>query len=163
MRTEVDWAAYYRAVKNGYDGKFRPNVYDFVVTVEEKPVKQIDFSKPLQIVGTPERSPVTVVQEGMTLVRVENDAARASGRTWLAVVDENGKTFGAFEPHCAGQGVKFENVPEEPKGYLVVYWNPGEGEWMIDGDQLMTKARAENQAYRINRPALKSIAVKVPA
>lgn len=64
--------------------------------------------------------------------------------------------------------VTIENVPEEPKDHLVVYWNHWNhrGEWAIDHRQLMTKARAEYQAYVVNRPfswrAMKSIVVKVP-
>lgn len=147
MRTDNHWV----------DG-FR---YFMMATEEkEKRVKQIDFSKPIVSPTHEDVKPVRVIQEGLTLVEVED----GFGVKGLYAIDEKGNAhlWQALDKAHWGTGVKFENKPEEPKDHLVVYWNPGYEKWMIDRQGLMTVTRAAEQAYKINRPALKSVVVKVP-
>ena len=100
-------------IKNHWEEAAR---YLLMMREEEKRVKQIDFSKPLQT--DQHKHFVRVVQEGMTLVEV-TDSFGADG---VYAIDEYGKVQSWQTPNHKnfGQGVKFENKPEEPKDTIVL-------------------------------------------
>lgn len=121
---------------------------------EEKQVKQIDFSKPIEN-KTHEGSKVTVLQEGLTLIKSDGP----NGVDFYAI-DETGKSHLSNQSLHYGSMVRFENVPEEPKDHLQLWFHSGVG-WELD-EGLFTKAEAEawvNERVHYQ----KRQAVKVPA
>lgn len=125
--------------------------YDEVFNNEGEKVKNIDFAKPIR--GSFTKEEMTVVQEGLTVVRY------ADGRGQYMVIDEKGHILGGFK-NLFNAGPRVENVPEEPKDHILLF-KSFTGEWEIyaDGDGktiYYTKAQAE--MYAANR----TFFVKVP-
>ena len=126
---------------------------------EESRMKQIDFAKPLR--GAADKKPVTVVQEGLTLVRHS---------VWHSLVDEQGRTHAIMmdEDNCVrlpGSNSGIENVPEPKSDHLHLYRREGE-EWRIDfgSGQLFTKEQAEanSRVWARHSGAKNTVVVKVP-
>lgn len=128
-----------------------------LIYLEEKPMKQIDFSKPLRTDGN--KYPARVIQEGLTLVEYTSPI----GGLMRATVDEMGGVY-ALQEHC-GKGVfvfQIENVPEEPRDHLVM-WKSENGSWGIDSNTIYTKARAEYVVKTWHGMGYPSFLVKVPS
>jgi len=128
------------------------------IYLEEKPVKQIDFSKPV----VTHSGSVKVLQEGLTLVEVTG----SYGADGVYAIDEYGKmhSWQSRSHKGFGTGVVFKNVPEEPRDHLVL-WKMDNGEWRIDSNTVYTKSHAEEvcaiwKGREFNRP---SVIVKVGA
>src|SRR5688572_22148647 len=100
MKTEPEWAAYYRHVKSLPPKDFQ-KFYE-----EEKRMKNIDFSKPLRT--DVDKKPAKVIQEGLTLVEYESPFGPIA-----AAVDEKGEVYALSAR--TNFSFKVENVPEEPK------------------------------------------------
>ena len=125
---------------------------------EEKRVKQIDFSKPVVSPTSGRNSKVKVLQEGVTLVEITG----SFGADGVYAIDEYGKVQSWQSPNHKnfGQGVKFENKPEEPKDHLQLWWYDYKGTWELDHG-LRTKSEAEAWAKEPTHNQRRQ-AVKVP-
>lgn len=127
---------------------------------EEKPVKQIDFSKPLRT--SVAKYPARVVKEGMTVLEYET----SFGSTQRIVVDETGAVYAEEKARPIGaHNFVVENVPEEPVDTLIVYQGH-DGDFRIDrgGDDQNRYARSQAERIIANtRFYRNAVLVKVPA
>lgn len=140
-----------------------------MIYLEEKPVKQIDFSKPLRtnVAGYPAR----VVKEGMTVLEYETQF-----NIQRIVVDETGAVYAREKARPIGaHNFVVENVPEEL--YLRVCRNEGrksEVYYSLDGagrgaqwegydDQQALPLRVWKRYYGDQVEANGRFLVKVPA
>lgn len=119
---------------------------------EEKRMKQIDFSKPLQTSG--DQFSARVVQEGMTLVEYTGTC----GEKMYVTVDETGKPYAMDNMGGRGFSFKVENKPEEPNDHIILYRTSPRADWSIAAP-VFTKSDAE---FRVRRWGKDAIAVKVP-
>jgi len=129
-----------------------------MIYLEEKPVKQIDFSKPIEN-KTHEGSKVTVLQEGLTLIKSDGPNG-----VFYHAIDENGKSHLSNQSLHSGSAVRFENVPEEPVDTLIVYRGI-DGGFRIDGGGDDQNRYTRSQAERViaNKRFYKNaVLVKVP-
>lgn len=122
---------------------------------EESRMKQIDFSKPLRGAGS--HRPMTVVKEGLTLVRT-NDGHKANH---YYVVDEHGKQYG-YANAAPNELRAIENVPEPKRDHLHLHLHRGAGaEWKISGPHAKKYAESLSECWASYHGAKNTVVVEV--